>query len=316
MTEAEMAAKGLLTPAYAAVYEAKHKGVLAFKPHSVFLKEHGLGRLSHQRHALTTAPLKGIVVAEPEPVAEPVIDYKDDLVAVVMLLGKEPAHKRTFDKVAEFSADVIRVLPVGDQERVLAELCDMIEKCDLIATPEQASKSLAEERRELSRRVNPIFYAVERGDISWAHLVEAEEARIRAMKTPEELAAEAAAKAKRAEEDARACAAAEVQRRADIIRNNKNNSLRLGNLPRGIKEETLREHFGPYGRIVSLRIPLKKGTSETRGFAFIEYSHPADAAKALYAFNDSPLTLHESYKSPDGFESEKDRLVTVEFTSS
>lgn len=281
-----------VAPSYVVAPEAKHHGVLAFKPRAVVLKQ-----------------LAAATAAKPK-------DYVQEVIEVVQLLAKEPAHKRTFEKVVDFCADIVRVLPEGDRERVLTELCDLIDRSSVVATAEEASRSQYEERVSAARRRNAYINAIDRGDITWAALAEAEEARIRAMKTPAELAAEAAAKAVRAATDATEAAQAEIKRREQLIKSNKNNSLRLGNLPRGIKEETLREHFGPYGRIMSLRIPLKRETGETRGFAFIEYSSPADAAKTFYAFTDNPLTLHESYKSPDGYESEKDRLVTVEFTSS
>ena len=268
-----------------AAYELKaaRAGVLAFKPHSVFLKEHGLGRWAHQRHALTTAPLKGFEVVDQQ-------DYTQELIEVVELLRTQPAYKRTFDEVADYCACVVRPVPAEDQERVLTQLVGMIDDSNIVATVEEAAEEAAAAFKASSQQ------------ISWANMLEAEEARIQALKSPEELAAERRIAAAKAAAEEIAKAEAEAARKRQFIASNKNNSLRLGNLPYGIKESVLREHFEEFGKIISLRIPLDK-EGWTRGFAFIEYADPASAAKAYLAYQEIELEI-------------EDLTTRVEFTSS
>ena len=273
-------------PAYTAEAKAAHAGVLAFKPHSVFLRQHGLGRLSHQRHALTTAPLKGI-----EVVKEEVKDYKPELVDVVAMLAKAPAYKRTFEEVVDFCCAVVQPIPLEDRERVLTQLCDMIDSSAIVATAEEAAAQRSAEAK-----------AAQATQVSWAAMMEAEEAAAMARKTPEELAAERRlAEAKRAAEEV-AKAEAEAARKRHFISSNKNNSLRLGNLPYGIKESVLRENFEMFGRLISVRIPLDK-EGMTRGFAFLEFADPADAAKAYLFHQEIELEI-------------EDLTTRVEFTAS
>lgn len=282
-----------------AAYEAKaaRAGVLAFKPHSVFLREHGLGRWSHQRHALTTAPLKGFEVVMPKAeVAAPVVqqDYTQELIEVVELLSKQPAYKRTFDEVVDYCAAVVKPLPAEDQERVLTQLVGMIDSSNIIATVEQAEEA---RRAEAAAAFKASFQ-----EVSWANMLEAEEARIQALKSPEELAAERRIAAAKAAAEEIAKAEAEAARKRQFIASNKNNSLRLGNLPYGIKESVLRENFEEFGHIISIRIPLDK-EGWTRGFAFLEYADPASAAKAFLYYQEIELEI-------------EDLTTRVEFTAS
>lgn len=277
----------------AAAYEVKaaRSGVLAFKPHSVFLREHGLGRWAHQRHALTTAPLKGFVVVE--PVAPVQKDYTQELIEVVVLLSKQPAYKRTFDEAVDFCAAVVKPVPAEDQERVLTQLVGMIDSSSIVATVEEA----AEARRQEAAAAAASFQ-----EVSWASMLEAEEARAQALKSPEEIAAERRLAAAKAAAEEVAKAEQEATRKRQFIASNKNNSLRLGNLPYGIKEAVLREHFEEFGHIISIRIPLDK-EGWTRGFAFLEYADPASAAKAFLYYQEIELEI-------------EDLTTRVEFTAS
>ena len=282
-----------------AAYEAKaaRAGVLAFKPHSVFLREHGLGRWSHQRHALTTAPLKGFEVVMPKAeVAAPIVqeDYTQELIEVVVLLSKQPAYKRTFDEVVDFCAAVVKPIPAEDQERVLTQLVGMIDRSSIIATVEQAEEA---RRAEAAAAFKASFQ-----EVSWASMLEAEEARIQALKSPEELAEERRIAAAKAAAEEIAKAEAEAARKRQFIASNKNNSLRLGNLPYGIKESVLRENFEEFGKIISIRIPLDK-EGWTRGFAFLEYADPASAAKAFLYYQEIELEI-------------EDLTTRIEFTAS
>lgn len=278
-------------PAYTAEAKAAHAGVLAFKPHSVFLRQHGLGRFSHQRHALTTAPLRGLEIVKE------VKDYKPELVEVVTLLSKAPAYKRTFEEVVDFCCAVVQPLPVEDRERVLSELCTVIDSSAIVATAEEAAAARRAEAAEAAAAQMKHFE-----EINWANMMEAEEAAIRARKTPKELAAEAAAAEARRAAELAARAEQEAARKRQFISSNKNNSLRLGNLPYGIKESVLRENFEEFGRVISVRIPLDH-EGWTRGFAFLEFADPADAAKAYLYYQDLPLEI-------------EDLTTRVEFTAS
>src|SRR2546426_6659423 len=61
--------------------------------------------------------------------------------------------------------------------------------------------------------------------------------------------------------------------------------LFVGNLPYQTMESDLQDHFAQAGVVTSVNLMLDKFTGKSRGFAFIEYSSPAEANKAVEMFH-------------------------------
>jgi RNA recognition motif-containing protein len=65
--------------------------------------------------------------------------------------------------------------------------------------------------------------------------------------------------------------------------------LYVGNLPYDVTEPELREFFLPVGALSSVIIPVDRETGKRRGFAFVEFSDPAQAVEATRRFNNQPF---------------------------
>lgn len=63
----------------------------------------------------------------------------------------------------------------------------------------------------------------------------------------------------------------------------------VGGLPEEVNEDILKSAFLPFGEIDVIQIPLDYETEKHRGFAFIEFELPEDAAAAIDNMNDSEL---------------------------
>jgi RNA recognition motif-containing protein len=63
------------------------------------------------------------------------------------------------------------------------------------------------------------------------------------------------------------------------------NRLFVGNLSYQTMENDLQNYFAQAGVITSVNLMLDKITGKSRGFAFIEYSTPEDANKAVEQFH-------------------------------
>ena len=61
--------------------------------------------------------------------------------------------------------------------------------------------------------------------------------------------------------------------------------LFVGNLAYQTMENDLQEYFSQAGVVSSVNLMLDKFTGKSRGFAFIEYSTPAEATKAVEMFH-------------------------------
>ena len=65
--------------------------------------------------------------------------------------------------------------------------------------------------------------------------------------------------------------------------------LFVGNLPYDTTETELREFFSPVGNLSTVIIPVDRETGKRRGFAFVEFSDPAQAAEANRRLNNQPF---------------------------
>jgi cold-inducible RNA-binding protein len=75
--------------------------------------------------------------------------------------------------------------------------------------------------------------------------------------------------------------------------------LFVGNLDYDVTEPDLREFFSPIGPLSSVIIPMDRETGKRRGFAFVEFSDPAQAEEAIRRFNNQPfkgraITINEA----------------------
>jgi cold-inducible RNA-binding protein len=59
----------------------------------------------------------------------------------------------------------------------------------------------------------------------------------------------------------------------------------VGNLSFSVTEQTLRSLFEPYGAVDRVNVVTDRDTGQPRGFAFVEMTNDADAAKAINALN-------------------------------
>ena len=65
--------------------------------------------------------------------------------------------------------------------------------------------------------------------------------------------------------------------------------LYVGNLSFQTQEADLRDHFTPYGEVVSASIITDRDTGRSRGFAFVEMSSDDEARKAQEALDGHEL---------------------------
>lgn len=77
----------------------------------------------------------------------------------------------------------------------------------------------------------------------------------------------------------------------------------VGNLNFQTTREELSEHLAEAGQIVDIHIPLDRESGRPRGFAFVEFSTPDEAAAAIERFNGTdlggrPLRLAEAEDRP------------------
>ena len=80
--------------------------------------------------------------------------------------------------------------------------------------------------------------------------------------------------------------------------------LYVGNLSFGTTEGDLRRAFEAYGPVASCNLIMDKFTGKSRGFAFVEFTTPADAQKAIQemhgkALDGRPLTVNEAKPRED-----------------
>ena len=72
----------------------------------------------------------------------------------------------------------------------------------------------------------------------------------------------------------------------------------VGNLPYSATEEDLKEFFGAYGEVKSVRIIMDKETGRSKGFAFVEMPNADEAHTAIEASEGSSANPSEPLMPP------------------
>ena len=80
--------------------------------------------------------------------------------------------------------------------------------------------------------------------------------------------------------------------------------LFVGNLPYDTTETELKDFFSSVGTLATVIIPVDRETGKRRGFAFVEFSDPAQAAEANRRLNNQPfkgrnVTINEARARED-----------------
>lgn len=68
-----------------------------------------------------------------------------------------------------------------------------------------------------------------------------------------------------------------------------NRSLYVGGLSEDVTPITLRAALVPFGPLKSIDVPMDYSKGTHKGFAFVEYEDPADAAEAIYNMDGAEL---------------------------
>lgn len=79
----------------------------------------------------------------------------------------------------------------------------------------------------------------------------------------------------------------------------------VGSLPFSIDEADLRDSFGVYGTVVSVKIITDKFTGRSKGFGFVEMSNDEEAEKAIQELNGATvegrtIVVNKSEPKPEG----------------
>ena len=59
----------------------------------------------------------------------------------------------------------------------------------------------------------------------------------------------------------------------------------VGNLSKQITDAQLKELAVPYGKLVSVNVATERGTTDSKGFGFLEYATDAEAKAAISGLN-------------------------------
>ncbi|MEM0541706.1 RNA-binding protein [Flavobacterium sp. j3] len=79
----------------------------------------------------------------------------------------------------------------------------------------------------------------------------------------------------------------------------------VGSLPFSIDEADLRESFGVYGTVNSVKVITDKFTGRSKGFGFVEMENDAEAEKAIQELNGATvegrtIVVNKSEPKPEG----------------
>lgn len=67
------------------------------------------------------------------------------------------------------------------------------------------------------------------------------------------------------------------------------NKLFIANLPWSLRGKDLKEIFSEYGEVSYAKVILDRETRKSKGFGFIEFVNPEDAAKAVKEMNEAEI---------------------------
>ena len=70
-------------------------------------------------------------------------------------------------------------------------------------------------------------------------------------------------------------------------------NIYVSNLSFAVQDEDLRDYFSEYGEVTSAKVIMDKMTNRSKGFAFVEMSDDAAAAKAIAELNGSMVDNRE-----------------------
>jgi len=62
-------------------------------------------------------------------------------------------------------------------------------------------------------------------------------------------------------------------------------NIYVGNLSYGMSEDALRDAFGAFGEVSSVKILMDRETGRSRGFGFVEMPNQSEAEKAIAQLN-------------------------------
>jgi RNA recognition motif-containing protein len=76
-------------------------------------------------------------------------------------------------------------------------------------------------------------------------------------------------------------------------------NIYVGNLSYGMSEDELRDAFGAFGEVSSVKILMDRETGRSRGFGFVEMPSNSDGEKAIAQLNGKevggrPLRINEA----------------------
>ncbi|UCD86883.1 MAG: RNA-binding protein [Desulfobacterales bacterium] len=82
-------------------------------------------------------------------------------------------------------------------------------------------------------------------------------------------------------------------------------NIYVGNLSRDVTEEDLRQAFGAFGQVASVKIVTDRYTGESRGFGFVEMPTKTEGESAITGLNDMELkgrtlNVNEARPRPQG----------------
>jgi len=66
-------------------------------------------------------------------------------------------------------------------------------------------------------------------------------------------------------------------------------NIYVGNLPREATEEDLRQAFGAFGQVTSVKIITDRFSGDSRGFGFVEMSSSSEAQSAISGLDGKDL---------------------------
>ncbi|OIW15647.1 hypothetical protein TanjilG_08223 [Lupinus angustifolius] len=105
------------------------------------------------------------------------------------------------------------------------------------------------------------------------------------------------------------------QDRDNALSNTKFNNVYVKNLSESITDDDLNKFFGEYGTITS-SVVMRDGDGKSKGFGFVNFENPDDAAKAVEALNGKKFDDKEWYVGKAQKKSEREQELKGRFEQS